>query len=208
MADRRTIRQNIKRLQAVRTWQLCIILILTVVVAATFLRMNNTGMVARRNAVTAADKSGDQAAITNRIYDLQKYSASHMNASTGVLYLQEQYNRDTKRALEASSSTSSDMARANAEAEAVCHPQFYGYSTAYLRCFVDELAKHPAASKLPEASLPNPALYRYNVISPVWSADFAGFSVVACVVIALVILARLISLTVLRILLKRHYRET
>lgn len=208
MADTRNIRHSIKRLGAVKTWQLLIVLILLAFIAATFLRLNNTGMVARRDAVMAADKAGDTATIEARLYELQTYSLSHMNADTEVFYLQEQYNRDAQKAIDASSRQSSVTADANAKAEAVCHPQYQGWSTAYMNCFLSELAKYPTAEKLPEPVLPSPSLYRYSFASPMWSPDFAGWTVVACFVVIILIIARLIGLIVLRILLRHHYRES
>lgn len=206
MADKRTIRYSIKQLRTVKTWQLLIILILLGFVAATFLRINNTGMVARRDAVLAADKSGDAAAIEARLYELQAYAASHMNAGV-TLYLQEQYNRDVKKAVDESSRQSSVSADANAKAEAVCHPQYHGWSTAYMNCFLSELAKYPTTDKLPEPKLPSVSLYRYSFASPLWSPDFAGWAIVACFAVAVIIIARLIGLGVLRLMLRRHYRE-
>ena len=207
MAERRDIRHTIKKLAAVKTWQLVLVLILLAFVAATFMRINNTGMIARRDAVLAADKAGDAMTIQERLYELQTYSASHMNADTGVFYLQEQYNRDVQKALTASSGQSTTMAAANAQAEAVCHPQYSGWSTAYMNCFLRELAKFPTTDKLPEPKLPSASLYRYSFASPAWSPDFAGWAVAGCGLIIFAIIARLIGLVVLRLLLRRHYRE-
>lgn len=176
-------------------------------VAATFLRMNNTGMVQRRNAVSAADKSGNVDDITARVYDLQRWSAAHMNADSGTFYLQEQYNRDAQKALSGASDLSAESAKANAEAEAVCHPQFHGWSTAYMQCFLAELAKHPSSEKLASPKLPSPSLYRYSFISPLWSPDFAGWSIVACGIIILVICGRGLSILALRLMLRRHYQQ-
>ncbi|MEO5948991.1 MAG: hypothetical protein ABIP74_01180 [Candidatus Saccharimonas sp.] len=208
MADTRNIRHSIKRLGAVKTWQLVIVLILLAFIAATFMRLNNTGMIARRDAVIAADKAGDTGAIEARLYELQSYSSAHMNTDTGVFYLQEQYNRDAQKAVEVSSSQSGVTADANALAEATCHPQYHGWSTAYMNCFLRELAKYPTTNKLPEPVLPSPSLYRYSFASPTWSPDFAGWTVVACFAVIVLIIARLIGLVVLRLLLRRHYRES
>lgn len=207
MSDRRQVRRSIQQLQKVKTWQLVLLLILMSFVAATFLRMNNTGMVQRRNAVAAADKVGNVPDITARIYDLQRWSAAHMNADSGTFYLQEQYNRDAQRALSQSSDLSAASAQANADAEAVCRPQFNGWSTAYMQCFLAELAKHPSSEKLPEPKLPSPALYRYSFVSPLWSPDFAGWSIIGCLVIIIMIIGRIISLFVLRLMLRRHYQS-
>jgi hypothetical protein len=85
--------RGLRRLERVRTWQLVLILILGVFVSATFLRLNNIGMIQRREAVVSADKSGDAAVLQNRLLDLQRYAAAHMNADTGIIYLQESFNR-------------------------------------------------------------------------------------------------------------------
>ena len=207
MADKRSIRQNVKRLQRVKTWQLLILLILTAFIAATFLRLNNTGMVQRRNAVASADKTGDQRQIAERLAELQKYSMTHMNADSGVVYLQHQYDRDAQSAIKAASANSTANASANAHAESVCHPQYSGWSTAYMQCFLDELAKFPTTETLVEPKLPNTELYRYEYSSPLWTPDFAGWSLVLVAGVSLVIVARLVGLAILRVLLRRRYQS-
>ena len=59
MADKRVARRNLRRLERVKTWQLLILFVLVCFVAATFLRINNVGMIQRRSAVATADKSGN-----------------------------------------------------------------------------------------------------------------------------------------------------
>lgn len=209
LADKRSIYRGIKRLRAVRSWQLVVILLLVAFIAATFLRMNSTGMVARRNAVLAADKSGNVEDITSRIFDLQRYAAAHMNADTGVFYLQETYNRDVRKTVQAETGASSGDASPQAKADAICNPQLgvHGYSKAYQDCMMAELNKAGQVVDPSSIKLPSPSLYRYSFISPLWSPDFAGWSVLVCVVLALVIVLRLVSLLVLKLLLRRHYHR-
>ena len=207
MADKRQVHRNIKRLQRVKTWQLLILLVLMGFVAATFLRLNNIGMVQRRDAVLAADKTGDESTTQSRLYDLQRYVFEHANASTGPFYLEYQYRRDVQKAVDAASNDNNPNGNINAKAEAVCRPQFEVWSQAYVQCFTDELAKYPPSSNPAEnVTLPKTDLYRHEYNSPLWSPDFAGWSLVICVVILLMIFVRLISLGILRLLLKRHYR--
>lgn len=207
MADKRRVKKSIRQLQKVKTWQLVILLVLAMFIAATLLRMNNTGMIARRQAVVSADKQGELNNLTNRLVDLQRYSAAHMNASTGPVYLPEQYNRDIRKQAANSDGSAKSMA-IRQEAEDVCKPQFTSWSPAYVQCYVNELNKHPAG-EIESANLqpPNPALYRYEFSSPVWSPDFAGWSIVLCGVITLVIIGRLLSLALLKLMLKRHYQD-
>lgn len=207
MSDTRQIKHNIKVLQRVKTWQLLILLILVGFLAATFLRLNNIGMIQRRDAVLAADKAGDTEAIQSRLYDLQRYSAAHMNSDTSVFYLEQQYRRDAQKAVDAASDTDNPNGNINAKAEAVCRPQYTVWSTAYVQCFTDELSKYPPSpDPTQNVTLPSTSLYRYSFISPLWSADFAGLSVLVCGIIILLIIMRLVSLGILRILVKRHYR--
>lgn len=206
--DKRGVRRSIRQLQVIKTWQLIILLVLMLFISATFLRMNNVGMISRRNAVGAADKSGDIDQIQQRLYDLQRYAAAHMNADAGVIYLQGQYNRDVQHQAEAASSSGSARAlEIRRAADDVCRPQFNGWSPAYVRCYVDELNKHPADEITAQLTPPSSALYRYSFVSPRWSPDFAGFSLLLSAIIGLTIMLRLASLVILRALLKYQYRE-
>lgn len=166
-------------------------------------------MVQRRSAVSAADKSGDSTQMYARIQELRSYTQSHMNADTGVIYLQYQYNRDSEAAIKKASEQSSENANLNAQAEAICHPQYSGWSHAYINCFVNalnDLSKNTSSSELSQPDLPNTELYRYEYASPAWSPDFAGWSIVVAGLILFMIIARLIAMVVLRILLRRRYR--
>lgn len=164
-------------------------------------------MIQRREAVLEADKRGDIDVTQSRLYDLQRYATEHANASTGQFYLENQYRRDAQKIVEAASDDSNPNGNINAKAEAICKPQYTVWSQAYVQCFTDELAKFPPSEDPTEnVALPSVDLYRREYVSPLWSADFAGWSLVVCAVIVLMIIARLISLGILRILLKRHYR--
>lgn len=204
MADKRQVRKSIYNLQRLKTWQLCIVLILVGLVAATFLRINNNEMVGRRTAVLQADKAGDQTAIKNNLYSLQRHAAEHMNAGSGPVYLEHSYKRDTAKALQAAQSSVVHN-DALAKADAACKQRYAGYSQAYVHCVAAEQAKYPASANAVQFVAPNPELYRHEFNSPLWSPDFAGWSVVVFFFITGVIILRLVSLGILKLLLKKHY---
>ncbi len=209
MADKRRVEKTIKTLQRVKTWQLLILLMLAAFIAATFLRLNSIGMIQRRDAVLTADDKGDETATIQRLSELQQYVSAHMNTNLqkGV-FLQSSYNRAVKVADDAAGSGVNPNGNIYKKAQDVCAPQFTRYSTAYLQCTLTQLEKYPAASNLiSQANLPNPSLYQHNFISPIWSPDFAGWSVLVCIVLALMIIIRLVSLAVLRIILRQQYRR-
>jgi hypothetical protein len=180
-------------------------------VAATFLRLNNIGMVQRRAAVNQADKIGDMAAIKNRLFDLQRYVSQHMNTDMGTIYLENQYKRDVEAAGQNASSENNPNGNIYKKANDVCAPKYSYlgfYSLAYQNCYLEELGKYPAASALTSSlKLPKAETYRYSYASPLWSPDFAGFSVLACVLIILLIVARLLGLAVLKLILKSRYKS-
>ena len=209
MADKRNVKKSIKQLQRVKTWQLIVLLILLLLISATFLRLNNIGMSERRSAVLSADKAGVIDDIQNRLYDLQRYSSEHMNAGSGVFYLENQYRRDVQKIVEiANRNDSNPDNNINVKADAICKSQYDQYSQAYVYCVRDELAKYPP---LPDSqqqlAFPNTELYRYETSSPLWSPDFAGLFVALVIFVIIVILIRLISLLILKMLLRRHYKS-
>jgi len=206
VADKKQVRQNIGRLQRIKTWQLVVLLLLVSLIAATFMRLNNVGMIERRTAVFAADKRGDREQVKQNLYALQRYSSAHMNAGTGVLYLETLYKQDVEKARKAAETDSGLGARVMREADAMCRLQFGGNYQAYSVCVAAEQRKYTGVNGTSiEVILPNPELYRHAYFSPLWSPDFAGWTVLLGIAIALVIIARLLGLMILKLLLRRHY---
>lgn len=210
MADKRQVKKNIRRLKQVKTWQLFVLLVLASFIAATFLRLNNIEMVQRRTAVLNADKSGDKEATKNRLIELQRYVSAHMNTDMGTIYLEGQFRRDSEAANVAAANDTNPNGNVHKKAQEVCAPRYASlghYSLAYQQCVIDELNKYPSASELTsELELPKADRYRHSFVSPLWSPDFAGFSVLACFLIVIVIIGRLVGLGVLKLMLKMRYR--
>ena len=166
-------------------------------------------MVERRAAVLSADEAGNDDVIIQRLYDLQQYVTSHMNTDMGTgVYLEQSYKRDSQAALNAASADTNPNGNIYKKAQEVCGPRFSVYSTAYLQCTTSELEKYPAADELvQEANLPPVSGYVHVFVSPAWSPDFAGWSVVVCVVLLLMIIVRMVGLGILKLLLRRHYQN-
>ena len=97
MTDKRNVRFKIRRLEQVKTWQLLILFVMFAFITATFLRLNNVGMVERREAVYTADKTDDSVGLASRLYDLQRFVSAHMNADPGRVALVKTYERDNER---------------------------------------------------------------------------------------------------------------
>ena len=209
MVDTRNVRHTIKDLQKVKTWQLVILLILSLFITATFLRLNNIGMVERRAAVITADETGDEEVLIKRLYDLQQYVSGHMNTDLGRgVYLESSYNRDLQDWQESQFGERNPTGNIYRLAQEVCAPRFSSYSAAYLQCTTSELAKYPAADELGSGGgAPRQETYIYSYASPFWSPDFAGWSAVISSIIAVLIVVRLASLGILKLMLRRHYHS-
>ncbi len=209
MADKGRIKHSIGELQRIKTWQLLVLFIIVGFVAATFLRLNNIGMVQRRDAVINADEAGKEQQIIERLSDLQRYVSAHMNTDLGQgVYLEKSYNRDLQEWQTTQYGDANPNGNIYKKAQEVCAPQFSYYSYAYLQCTTNELAKYPSASDpAKDSSKPRQEAYIHNFSSPVWSPDFAGWTVLACIVIIVMIFVRLLSIAILQLMLKRHYKR-
>jgi len=209
VVDKRRARRSIKQLQRVKTWQLVVLLILMGFVTATFLRLNNIGMIERRAAVISSDNDDNNTTTLARLYELQRYVSAHMNTDMGKgVYLESAYKRDVAEAYKTASNESNPNGNIYKKAQEVCAPQFTSYSYAYLQCTTNELAKYPAGSSLiGTVKLPVAGEYLHVFVSPLWSPDFAGWSLLATVVILIMIFVRLTSVGILKLLLRHHYKS-
>ncbi len=209
MADKGRIKESINGLQRVKTWQLIIVLIIVGFVAATFLPLNSIGMVQRRDAVITSDKEGNNDAIINRLYDLQQVVSAHMNTDLGRgVYLEHSYNRDLQDWQQNQYGDANPNGNIYKKAQEICAPQFSNYSYAYLQCTTNELAKFPAAADpATDTSKPRQEAYIHAFTAPIWSPDFAGWSVLVFGVVLLLIIIRFVSLVSLQLMLRRHYKR-
>lgn len=206
--QKHSLRHVLKLLKRAKTWQLVIILILVGFIAATFLRLNNLGMVERRNKVEAADQSGNLEQTKAALVELQKYVSAHMNTSLGKgVSLPETFKRDYDKALQAAADSPNQNSDVYQQASVECRQRFQGgeasFRNDYVACVANAVSSLPAAQQS-VAALPSPASYQYNFASPLLSLDMAGFFVLACLALTTVIIFRLAALSFLKWLLRRR----
>ena len=211
--NKQSIRHWLQRLKRVKTWQLIVVLLLVALVATTLLRMNNLGMVERRNAVLQADEKGDKETIRSSLVELQRYISGHMNTDlNGGLYLSHSYERDRAVALEAAGNVSNPNSAIYQQASVECRSRFQGgvasFRNDYVQCVIEKVGSLSSAQD-PTAGikLPLAGNYRYDFAAPTWAPDLAGLAVALAALIIGVILARLVSLVILHLLLRRRYNS-
>lgn len=212
------LRQRLRRFRKVKVWQLLVVLLLGVIVTAIGFRLNNLGLGERIDAVTAADKSAEPEAINQTVYELRRYVSTHMNTNlNGGMFLHASYNREVERISEEMQKTAEAGGGAAAQASIECRARWHGgvasFREDYIGCVRErteaagEGAANTGLDELSSLELPDPNLYKVNSISPLWSPDLAGFGLLFCVIIVVIIIARITGVVALRLLLKRHFSK-
>ena len=222
---RNDIRKILKNIFRVRSWKLFLILIPLVFVAATLLRLDHLEMIRLREDVLIADESGDAERLNETLVALRTFTSTHiivnfierngvasLTFGTGPFYLEYQYKRDARIALDAAEKTlggdSNPSGNVFRQATDYCDPLAkrygWGYSRPYFDCIMNELAKHPSMGELEDATkalVPPTGNYRINFASPVWHPSWAGWVVLVCLVMSVVIIVRLLIWITLKIAL-------
>ena len=199
-----------QQIARVRTWQLVVIALLLTIISATFLRLNNLGMVERRSAVIKADESGDKVAIKNALVDLQHFMSAHMNTQmNGGIYLSKSYERDRAIVLESANNASNPQSAVYQQASIECRAKWQGgvesFRNDYVQCVIDRVSALSSAST-PVVKLPKVDNYRYDFSSPLWSFDAAGFFVFLTGVTLVAIVVRVVSSLILSAVVRRQCR--
>lgn len=209
------IRRLLGHLGGIRTWQLVIILIPAIFVTATLLRFEHLKMVELRDAVLAADAANDDTGIASSLQTLQEFTMSHIIVNlaedngrqkiifgTGPFYLENQYLRAANAAIEAAENQVADDTNPNgniyAAVSAICRPLAIANgwtwnNPGYLNCWTEELAKYPESDNLGVdlvADVPSTELYRHDFASPVWAPTWAGFAILACLILLIIVIIR------------------
>jgi hypothetical protein len=146
-------------------------------------------MVKLRSAVYAADKNNSD--INTALNNLRKYVYGHMNtdlASGGNSIKPPIQLKYTYERLQVTEQKRVDEANTNVytQAQVYCQQQnstdFSGRNR--VPCVTDYVTTHGQ-----KANIVPVALYEYDFVSPVWSPDLAGFSLILSVIFLLAFLA-------------------
>jgi hypothetical protein len=167
--------------------------LLSLAIAVFGLRHNNQEMVKLRTAVFVADeKNGD---IEKSLRELRSYVYAHMNTNLASganavkppIQLKYTYER-----LMASNASNYQAATAKVldDAQNTCIAQYPGnvFSQPRLDCAKTYAASHPVTQK----TIPDD-LYKFDFVSPGWTPDMAGWSLVVSGLFMLIFILRFLS---------------
>jgi hypothetical protein len=221
-----SIRARLKKVKAIKTWQLLLIFILLCFVSATFLRLDHIKMTNLRSAVLEADKESNEITLAESLNELRDFAFNNIiinivddNGSrklefgTGVFYLEQSYLNAASEALRIASEAEIDDSNPNgniyALASAACRPLAIANgwswnSPEHIACYQAELAKYPAeeiSGSTIQAQLPSTELYRREFASPIWAPTLSGFVILITLVLGVVIFIRFLIWIILEIAL-------
>lgn len=205
--NRRSFYYLLRRLRAIKLWQLAVLFLLMLLLSAFLLRQNNLHMLKLRNDVKVADEqSGD---VKAALVQLQRYVGTHMNTSLGDkgIYLEQTYQRAYDQAIRMALQTDLPGSAAYQQADHECRGIFSRTSSypAYIQCVTDKVAAlGPGRDPLASVHPPAIDLYRYNFASPLWTPDLAGLCVLIAAVLFIVIAGKVLLGWILSAVLRRR----
>ena len=169
-------------------------LIISVGVCIYALRQNNLTMTRLRTAVYAADESNGD--IETALNNLRVFVYGHMNTNLKSGNSNEppiQLVYSFNRAVAAEQARVTALGGANqvyVEAQKQCETSSVPL-TVRAQCIQDYVATH--AVNVPQLNLPPKEVYTFDFASPSWSPDVAGWSMLAAIGFALLLVIRLVS---------------
>jgi preprotein translocase subunit SecF len=166
------------------------------------LRNNNLNMIKLREAVYTADRQNGN--VETALDNLRQYVYSHMNTN---LRSGQNFDSDEppiqlvnrfNRALEAEQARVAALGGANKvyiEAQSKCEVSSLPL-TARAQCVQDYVSTY--GNGIPQLNLPPKELYTFDFVSPLWSADFAGFMILVTIVTFLAIISEILYLFIVK----------
>lgn len=179
--DKKHLHHIWRRYKAIKPWYFLIAAVVFGCISAYALRANNLHMIELRNKVNQADQqNGDVGTALN---NLREYVYAHMNTdlssgNNGIyppIQLKYSYDRALTTAQAAAGTDTNSQIYTDAQHE--CEKQFpQGLSgSGRIPCIQQYISSHG----IQQAHAPSASLYEFAFVSPAWSPDLAGWSLVA-----------------------------
>lgn len=171
------------KLRAVKPWYFLLVAAVSTVVCVFALRANNQHMVQLRDAVYQADK--DNTDVAGALHDLQAYVTAHMNTNlssgANAVYPPIQLKYTYDRLVQAQTGQLNGD-QLYSQAQAYCEQQnstdFSGRNR--VPCIEQYVQAH-GGGQAPATDIPD-ALYKFSFVSPSWSPDLAGWSLIVAAI--------------------------
>lgn len=187
------MKESIRRIASISARAWLILFLACGLISLAALRHNNQTMVKLRDAVYSADKNGGD--VNAALNNLSHYVYTHMNTNlsdgTNGIYPPIQLQYTYQRLLEAQAGKLQESnQKVYSAAQNYCRSvgqSSWGLST--ITCIQNYVVNHGVKSAA-TINIPQ-GLYEFAFISPTWSPDLAGWSVLATIIFLLAFMAKL-----------------
>jgi len=190
--DKQYFRKLHSFLQRINVYVLAVIFVVSLTVCVFALRQNNLQVLKLRDAVITADK--DNKDVEGALTELRTFMYSHMNTSLSsgpnAIKPPIQLKYSYERLVEAEQQRLTvENSKVYIEAQAECEKRFpKGLSgSGRIPCITDYVASRGVEQK----NIPD-SLYKFDFVSPTWSPDLAGWSMLAAIVSGAFLVLRLL----------------
>ena len=182
--DKRHLHHIWTKIRWIKPWYILVLLVITTSVSIYTLRQNNLQMVRLRDAVYTADK--DNTDVSTALGALQAFVTTHMNTNLSggpnapypPIQLEYTYSRLEAANTQGASNTNQAL---YTDAENYCQQAIpNGFSGRYrVSCIEEYITSHGVTVQTIPASL-----YEFSFLSPRWSPDLAGWSLLISIILA------------------------
>lgn len=190
--------------QKLKLWSLLLLILLfflSAVICVTALRDNNLKMVVLRQKVFTADENNID--INESLNNLRKFVYSHMNTRLKIgngsekpIQLTHSYDRAVDYAQSQAIAAGAGQAnKVYTEAQKQCE-QAKLLITERVTCIQNYVTSH--AGGITQINLPPKEAYIFDFISPAWSPDLAGYSLLMTIIFGVLLIIRLLVGIVLK----------
>lgn len=197
--DKKSLHHLLTAIRKVRVWYLLIPLLVSLTVCLFALRDNNLRMIELRDKVYATDEKGGD--VEGALQELRSYVYSHMNtqlANNSNVYPPVQLKYTYQRLQDVEKQrVKGENDKIYTQAQAYCEQQNpTGFSgRGRVPCIEDYVKSHGVSErKIPDA------MYKFDFVSPRWSPDLAGFSMLISLFLLFALVLRLSAAYILKAL--------
>lgn len=182
------------KIRAISYWYFLILTIAALVVFILSYRQNNLRMIELRDAVFAADEAGED--VESALRDLREHVHSHMNTNltgpAGIsppIQLTHRYERLTQAE---SQRVAEHNRQVRQDAESICLDRVPAGPPGTLARRAECVQDYISQNSIEEQPIPK-ELYQFDFVSPRWSPDLAGWSLVAAICFGVLFALRFIT---------------
>lgn len=179
---KKSAKHHLIRFSEINPLYFFIAFLILAIICAFALRDNNLRMAQLRQAVYSADERGGD--VEESLQNLRSFVNGHMNtdlSSGNSVYPPIQLKFTYQRLVQQAGQSNNDQNNSvYTSAQKYCESQIpNGFSGRYrLDCIQQYVTDHSVA---PSTTIPD-SLYKFDFVSPSWSPDLAGFSLMASIV--------------------------